>query len=79
MSFDNRVPVTINLHRVESIAIDRHMPDNANAIALRIGSEDSLVSLVLFGLPDETVQRVIDALGPPAHVIRKEPALLAAE
>jgi hypothetical protein len=63
----------ISLHNCKSIKIRMHMPNNHNAIVLRIEREDGPLDLTLYGLPETTTNSLIEALGKPSLVSALSP------
>ena len=60
---------TITLHDCRSIAFQTHQPMNANCCVLRITRSEGEVEIVLFGLPQDAVARIVDAFGTPKRTI----------
>ena len=64
---------TITLHDCRSIVFQAHQPRNVGWCTLRITRAVDEVELVLFGLPDDAVARIVDAFGPPKRTIDLPP------
>lgn len=69
---------SMNLHRVLAVRLVRYMPDNSNAVSIKLESYDGLsdFEVTIFDLPTKHAEQLVAALTAlhPAPVAEPEPS-----
>lgn len=60
----NPISGSMNLHRVLAVRLVRYMPENSNAVTIRLESYDGLsdFDLTIFDLPTKHAEQLVSAL-----------------